>query len=454
MECFVEQGEDYRDCMSRIMAKYGDKVVPVRQRKVRIGGFFGIGAREGVEVEFYIPSYYSRSVPQASSRAPQTLTETWRSSAIRPDEAWRSPALRSDEIRFNPEPRPLNPEARPPPKADLDFEERKGKVIAAAGKDPTLQLVLSEVRSIKEKMDAEEGKGAGEEEHPAFARIRGLLEHNDFSLSYSEKITERMRKECSLDTLDNFEELDQKVLEWIGEGIQIYRGETEPYINRARIFILVGPTGVGKTTTIAKLAAAYGVYNQYGESLRVRMITIDGYRVAAKEQLEKYGKAMEIPVAYAATIDELRAAISLYGQDADIVFVDTIGKSPRDAMKLGEMKEFLASCGSLSETHLAIAATTKYSDIKDIMRQFAPFNYRSVIITKLDETIRTGNVLSALADQRKAVSYITDGQSVEKKHLHRASVIRFLKNLEGFRINRSRLEERFADNGDTDGRSS
>ncbi|MDR0602505.1 MAG: flagellar biosynthesis protein FlhF [Treponema sp.] len=421
MECFVEQGEDYRDCMSRILAKYGDRVVPVRQRKVRIGGIFGIGAREGVEVEFYIPSYYSRSFSQSPYRVQEPRIQT---------------ALAQAEIKTGSEP--------------LDFEKQKEKVIAAAGKDPTLQMVLREVRSIKEKMD-EGNRGVEEEEHSSFTRLRELFEQNDFSLSYSQKIFERIRKECPLDTLDNFDELEEKVLDWIGEGVKIYSApKSRP--DRARIFILVGPTGVGKTTTVAKLAAAYGINGWDGDPLRVRMITIDGYRIAAKEQIEKYGTIMGIPVAYATNADELRKAVALFQTGADLVLVDTIGKSPRDAAKLGEMKDFLSAGLSMADVHLALAATTKYSDMKDIMRQFAPFNYKSVIITKLDETIRTGNVLSALSDMDKPVSYITDGQSVEK-HIHRADAVRFLINLEGFRVNRNRIEERFGDNGDTNGRS-
>ncbi|MDR1420511.1 MAG: flagellar biosynthesis protein FlhF [Treponema sp.] len=447
MECFVEQGEDYRDCMNKILAKYGDRVVPVRQRKIRIGGIFGIGAREGVEVEFYIPSYYSRTFSQPSSLRGQ---EPRLQAASAPAEVQARPETWTQAKPEHWNQMKVEPGNQAKPDA-WDFEKQKERVIAAAGKDPTLQMVLREVRSIKEKIDAGENRNAGEEEHPSFTRLGELLEQNDFSPSYSRGIFERIRKECPLDTLDNFDDLEGKVLEWIGEGVKLYRApERRP--GRSRIFVLVGPTGVGKTTTVAKLAAAYGINGWDGEPLRVRMITVDGYRIAAREQIEKYGAIMGVPVAYAADSGELRKALSLFEAEADLVLVDTIGKSPRDAVKLGEMLESLSVCLSAGEAHLVLAATTKYSDMKDTMRRFAPFNYRSVIVTKLDETVRTGNVLSALADMDRPVSYITDGQSVEK-HIHRADAVRFLVNLEGFRINRNRIEERFRNNGDTNGRS-
>jgi flagellar biosynthesis protein FlhF len=235
------------------------------------------------------------------------------------------------------------------------------------------------------------------------------------------------------------------VVEWRGETIRIYPDRLDAPRSgprRPRILILVGPTGVGKTTTIAKLAAAYGVRDWGKEPLKVVMITIDGYRIAAMEQLQKYGDIMKIPVTFVHNDQELRKTIAFYQNDVDLILVDTIGKSPRDAVELGKMKQFLDACGSSAEAHLAISAAVKFSDIREILRQFAPFNYQAVTITKLDETMRVGNVISALFADGKPVSYITDGQGVEK-NIHRASVVRLLINLEGFLINREAIEGQF-----------
>jgi len=123
--------------------------------------------------------------------------------------------------------------------------------------------------------------------------------------------------------------------------------------------------------------------------------------------------------------------------------VDTIGKSPRDSVKLAEMREILAACGPSAEVHLAVAATTKTRDMLEIMRQFEPFGYGAVVVTKLDETDRVGNVLSALRERGKPVSWLADGQRVPQD-IARASVERFLINLEGFAPNRPKIEERYA----------
>ena len=122
--------------------------------------------------------------------------------------------------------------------------------------------------------------------------------------------------------------------------------------------------------------------------------------------------------------------------------MDTIGRSPRDLAKLAEMKEILAICGSQATVYLALAATTKASDTEEILRQFEPFGYRAVILTKLDETMRIGNIISCLARHRKPVAYLCDGQGVPQD-LEEATVVRLLMNMEGFRIDREALEKRF-----------
>jgi flagellar biosynthesis protein FlhF len=106
------------------------------------------------------------------------------------------------------------------------------------------------------------------------------------------------------------------------------------------------------------------------------------------------------------------------------------------------MKQLLEACGSSADVHLALAATTKSSDMREILQQFEPFGYKSVIITKLDETLHVGNILSALGERRCPVSFLTTGQRVPVD-IERASAMRFLLSLEGFRVNRVEFDKRF-----------
>jgi flagellar biosynthesis protein FlhF len=172
------------------------------------------------------------------------------------------------------------------------------------------------------------------------------------------------------------------------------------------------------------------------------MITIDNYRIGAEHQIETYGNIMAIPVSSVKGYKELKETIAFNSEGVDLILVDTMGRSPRAAVELAEMKQLLDACGSQAEFHLALAASTTASNIEENLRQFEPFGYRSVVITKMDEATRLGNVISALAKKGKAVSYITEGQQVPKD-IQKAEVMRFLTNLEGFKINRVKFDERF-----------
>ncbi|MDR1319677.1 MAG: flagellar biosynthesis protein FlhF [Treponema sp.] len=407
MECFVEQGTSYRDCLGKIVAKYGPRVTVVRQRSIRMGGIFGgLFSREGVELEFYIPPVLNRNA--AGSQVYQGGSVSGLSL----------------------QPGPYKGSAPAP----LDFEEEKKKILAANGRDSTQQTILNEVREIKEKLEA----GAGDGEHPNLSRVKEILRANDFSDSYIKGIIDRARGELPLDLLENFEALEEKTLEWIGESISIYRGNS-PQANR--ILVLVGPTGVGKTTTVAKLAAVFGY--KKNPPLAVRLITIDAFRIGAKAQIEAYGDIMGFPVSYVDNYRDLKKEIVLYSEETDIILVDTIGKSPKDAKNLGEMKEVLDACGPRAEVYLVLSAGTKTSDLGEILRHFEPFNYRSVVLTKLDETSHLGNVISILSEKGKAVSYITDGQKVPDD-IKKARVIHFLINLDDFKVDREKMEKRFS----------
>jgi flagellar biosynthesis protein FlhF len=384
MQYFTEQAYSHREALEKIRQKYGDQAKILTHRTIRIGGFLGLFAREGVEITGYV----------------------------------------ANEL---------------PKKKVLDLEEEKKKILTAvqvAPKVPDVSLkeVLKEVQAIKEKLEAPPSRKL--ETHPTIQRIEELLKENDFTESYIRRLVERMKKEFSLEQLENFDAVQDQVVEWIGESIRIYHEKDR---GTPIVFIVVGPTGVGKTTTIAKLAALYGI--SAARPNKVRIITIDNYRIAAKEQIETYGNIMGIPVACAETYTDLKKFLALY-QDVDRIFIDTIGKSPRDFVKLAEMKELLEAASGRATVHLALSATTKAADILEIMGQFEPFGYSSVIITKLDETSRVGSIISTLAERGKAVSYFTDGQRVPQD-IELATPVRLLMRLQSFRVQREILEKKF-----------
>ncbi|MDR3275979.1 MAG: flagellar biosynthesis protein FlhF [Treponema sp.] len=406
-EQFTEQAPTYDECYRKIRDRYGlqAQINVLRQKDIRMKGFLGFYTRRGIELEGVV-SRGSRFI------VPGTATAS---------------------------PKPAGTPAEP-----LNFEEEKKKILEKSGKTETVMLkqLLEKVEGLTEKIDAVQTGPA--EEHPTLSRIEENLILNDFTPRYRKQILEWVRKEFSLEALEDYSAVQDKVIEWIGESIRIYK--EEPSLRKPRIMILVGPTGVGKTTTIAKLAAIYGTDFAGRRPLSVRLVNIDSYRIGAEQQIAKYGEIMTIPVSTVRSARELKDSIALAAAGVDLILVDTIGRSPRKTVELAEMREFLSVCPS-AEYHLVVMAGTRVGDMAAIMQEFEVFGYRSVLITKMDESGPPGNIISVLAEKRKAVSFITDGQGVPND-IQEAGPIRFLMALEGFTINRTKIEERFRGKSD------
>jgi flagellar biosynthesis protein FlhF len=185
----------------------------------------------------------------------------------------------------------------------------------------------------------------------------------------------------------------------VASPIQLEPGKT-------RVAALVGPTGVGKTTTIAKLAA----YAKLELKQRVALVTLDTFRMAAVDQLQQYAQILQVPIHVAITVEDLRSALRFY-QDRTLVLIDTPGHSPKDGEVLGQLRRFLDELPGV-ETHLVLSATTKPRDMADIAQRFEPLKPGRLIFTKLDETSTYGPILSTLVRVKKPLSYLGTGQEV------------------------------------------
>ncbi len=373
---FVVSGKDYEDVRRKLFNDYGDKARILTRKEVPAGGLLGLFGQRRLECTCYLSS---------------GLT-----------------ALEKEQQQKN------------------DRQSKKEILSMVGYQDEQFQQLANDIKIIKESVSA----GIVQEDiHPSLKKIGDILEDNDFSSSFIKAVTETLRREFALEDLDNFALVQQSVAEWIARSIKIYEpsGPRFPLIQ-----ILVGPTGVGKTTTIAKLAALQGLSPNRAVERRIRIVTIDSYRIGARAQIEIYGEIMNIPVELADNFEDLRVFVEK-NRDVDFILVDTIGKGPQDYQKLAEMRRTLEGAGTGSEIHLAISATTKTADMKEILRQFEFFNYEAVVLTKLDETTRVGNLISVLADRGIPLFCLTTGQSVPSD-IEREGIVGYLmgklKNLE------------------------
>lgn len=172
------------------------------------------------------------------------------------------------------------------------------------------------------------------------------------------------------------------------------------------VVVLVGPTGVGKTTTIAKLAGRLALM----EKKKVGLITIDTYRIGAVEQLKTYADIMNIPFKVVLTIKDMETAINSM-KDCDVILIDTTGRSSKNTMQISELRAFVDKVNT-DNVHLVISCTTKNKDIEVIVNGYKLLNYNSIIVTKLDETSTYGSILNILKYADKPISFVTTGQNV------------------------------------------
>lgn len=176
--------------------------------------------------------------------------------------------------------------------------------------------------------------------------------------------------------------------------------------NRRKVVALVGPTGVGKTTTIAKLAANF----KLRAGLRVGLVTVDTYRIAAVDQLRTYAEIIDIPMKVVSGPRDMPRVLNELS-DLDLVLIDTAGRSPSDELQLQELKTLLAE-GPVDEVHLVLSLAASTRSLIDTARHFAGVRTSSMILTKLDESPGLGQLLAALPELPFPISYLTTGQNV------------------------------------------
>jgi len=262
---------------------------------------------------------------------------------------------------------------------------------------------LQHLHSMVERLCKDRERAPGQDMPESLFHLFTDLIDAEVSEELARELIERVR---GVDTdLTDPVLLKARMARLIEEEIQV-TGPIKVVPRQRRVVALIGPTGVGKTTTIAKLAANYHLRQQR----RVGLITVDTYRIAAVEQLRTYADIIDLPMEVVATPKEMRAAMQRLG-DMDLVLMDTAGRSPRDEVKIQELKSMLGEAKA-DEVHLVLSSVSSTSTLKKTAKKFTEVGATAIVLTKADEATGFGNLLPLLRSCHLPLSYVTNGQNV------------------------------------------
>ncbi len=275
----------------------------------------------------------------------------------------------------------------------------------AAPSTVELAARLDSIQAMVEQLTRSAQLHRHEEVPPELFHLYTRLIDSDVEDELAREMIFRVRQSGTAEQLADADAAMSLLAAMIQSEIQC-SGPITPRAGTRRVVALVGPTGVGKTTTIAKLAANF----RLRDGIKMGLVTVDTYRIAAVEQLRTYAEIIDLPMKVVTSPLEMRRALEeLVG--LDLVLIDTAGRSPKDDLKIQELKTLLSEA-EVDEVHLVLSMTASSRSLVATAERFAPANITSLILTKLDEAAEMGTLLSVARKIPKPISYLTTGQDV------------------------------------------
>ncbi|KXZ39786.1 flagellar biosynthesis protein FlhF [Alkalithermobacter thermoalcaliphilus JW-YL-7 = DSM 7308] len=343
-------GDNIQEVMNTIKKELGDKAVILHTKKVKKGKLFGIIKKEQIEVLAALEN------------------ETSNDYAIKP-------------------------------KANIQIEEHYEPKQHFAKDDITsLKKEINELKSYlrtisnKVTINFDDETNIKEELKDVYNKLR--------SKGVSSHFIESMLSEIDISDNKNTS-LESKIEKYV---INKFSSYTHKFQNKINIFI--GPTGVGKTTTLAKLASESVLINDK----KIAFLTLDTYRIGAVDQLKVYAEILNCPIEVVYDIQDIKVSLERL-KNRDLIFVDTAGRSHKNKRQMQELKDMLNEINN-KDIYLVINANWNIDDIKDIIKEYSFVEDYKIIVTKLDETSRFGIILDILSVTNKSIAYTTFGQNV------------------------------------------
>ena len=425
------RAKNYTEAMTKLKMEHGDDAIPISHKYVKEGGILNskFFARDVVELTAAVQD---KKYPVRKSTLPKRSIDF----TVDDDTPVKAPAgpaaMRNDapgketsmynlsktidavNDNLNSLKSEMKTDARRDTAGQAEGECRDAYASPESPRDAAsiskFEKEFDEIKSVLNKL-LRERKNEPEREQPRCSEENMLLDgfvdilkNNEYDQEQCKSIVNEIKNSVSREDLKDRYKIEKSLKDLLKSRI-VTTGPLK-IGNKKKIMMFVGPTGVGKTTTMAKLGAIHSLR----EGNRVAFITIDNYRIAATEQLKKYAEIMRIPLHVVNSQKEFKEVIA--NEKAEIIMVDTSGRSHRNEMKISEIKMFADMVEYDFEKVLCVSANTKKIDLNEVFRAFNVMDFNSVVITKVDETSYIGNVVDIADKYNKPISYVTNGQEV------------------------------------------
>ncbi|TVY10640.1 flagellar biosynthesis protein FlhF [Paenibacillus cremeus] len=408
------------DALQKIRTDLGKDAVILNTKEIRSGGFLGLFAKKKIEVIAATDSSSpSGGVGSASKSATAVATKPSPMITAQPQVAKATAAAAYGSIREEkptlafpdvPDvlpPRPMAPQPAPITSTHTFVPQSpKERLEQTSSRKEKEELLLDEIKQMKELMlMLSKQSNAQAPADPVIVDLEQRLRNQEVDADFITELMGLVKSEAESGEVPVTQELAVEIVKKrLSELLQ--SNGRKPIDRDTRIAHFVGPTGVGKTTTIAKLAAEQVLKHQR----KVGFITSDTYRIAAVEQLKTYATILNVPLEVVFSPLDLNKAFERLS-DCDLIFMDTAGRNFRNEMYVSELNALLQSNGH-SETFLVLSLTTKYKDMKAITNNFSKFKLDKVLFTKMDETDSFGPIVNLIREFGLQTSYVANGQNV------------------------------------------
>ncbi len=391
---------DMRQAMRKVREEHGADAVILSSRGVE-GGVEVISAidfdEEAVRAGAETPPDFGRALTQVQAARPAPPPRG-RLSVVVDDDDDDIPAPAAPPAARTPPP-PPRPQHRPA--AERPPGARKPENRIEWTQEPAMQAMREELRTLRTLFENQltqmEWQQLGERQ-PVRATLLRRLHEMGFGADVCRKLADGVRE-----SRDPEKALSQ-ALRVVAHNLPVL---ADDIVERGGVVAMAGATGVGKTTTVAKLAARYAL--RHGKR-HVALVTTDNFRIGGQDQLRSFARILDVPVYCAADAAELGEVLADLA-DKHLVLVDTAGMSQRD-MRLSDQLRTLQGCGRPIQPYLVLSANTQLNALMEMLKQFRQIRPAGCIVTKLDEATGLGAVLTAVLRSRLAIAYVADGQRV------------------------------------------